>query len=59
MKQVPLSISPMKLMDELNLDLRSIRLIFNYKVKAIKNEKKFIKIANKIIVKEILYFSDK
>jgi len=33
-------------MEQLNLDMRSIRLIFDFKVKAIKNEKKFIKIAN-------------
>ena len=45
-------------MDELNLDLRSIRSIFDFKVQAIKGEKKFIKIANKIIMKEIFIFSD-
>ena len=38
--------------------LRSIRLIFDFKVRAIKGEKKFIKIANKIIMKEIFIFSD-
>ena len=32
MKQVPLSIPPLKLMDELNLDLRSCRSIFDFKV---------------------------
>jgi hypothetical protein len=44
----------MILMEKLNLGIRSIRLIFDYKVKTIKNEKKLIKIANKIISKEII-----
>jgi hypothetical protein len=50
MVQVPLSISPETLMDKLNLNLDSIRKIFEFKVKAIKGEKKFIKIANRLII---------
>ena len=45
-------------MDELNLDLRSCRAIFDFKVQEIKGEKKFIKISNKIIKKEIFILSD-
>ena len=55
MSQVPLSISPETLMDKLNLNLDSIRKIFEFKVKAIKGEKKFIKIANRLIVQEIIH----
>jgi hypothetical protein len=55
MIQVPLSISPETLMDKLNLNLDSIRKIFEFKVKAIKGEKKFIKIANRLIVQEIIH----
>jgi hypothetical protein len=44
-------------MEKLNLDLRSIRSIFDFKVKVIKNEKKFMKIANKLIINEILLVS--
>ena len=42
-------------MDKLNLNLDSIRKIFEFKVKAIKGEKKFIKIANRLIVQEIIH----
>ena len=55
MIQVPLSISPETLMNKLNLNLDSIRKIFEFKVKAIKGEKKFIKIANRLIVQEIIH----
>ena len=55
MIQVPLSISPETLMDKLNLNQDSIRKIFEFKVKAIKGEKKFIKIANRLIVQEIIH----
>ena len=44
-------------MEKLNLDLRSIRSIFDFKVKVIKNEKKFMKIANNLIINEILLVS--
>ena len=57
MRQVPMSIQPQTLMEKLNLDLRSIRSIFDFKVKVIKNEKKFMKIANKLIINEILLVS--
>jgi hypothetical protein len=50
MVQVPLSISPQTLMEKLNLNIDSIRKIFEFKVKAIKGEKKFIKIANHLII---------
>lgn len=58
MVQVPLSISPETLMDKLNLNLDSIRKIFEFKVKAIKGEKKFIKIANRLIIQEIIHTSE-
>jgi hypothetical protein len=58
MVQVPLSISPETLMDKLNLNLDSIRKIFEFKVKAIKGEKKFIKIANRLIIQEITHTSE-
>jgi hypothetical protein len=50
MVQVPLSISPETLMEKLNLNLDAIRKIFEFKIKATKVEKKFIKIANHLIV---------
>jgi len=50
MKHVPISISPEDLLNKLELDLRSIRQIFDFRVKAIKSEKKLIKKANKLIV---------
>lgn len=54
MKHVPYNISPETLLAKLNLDLRSIRKVFDYRVKAIKGEKKLIKMANELIVKELL-----
>ena len=46
-------------MDKLNLNLDSIRKIFEFKVKAIKGEKKFIKIANRLIIQEMINESEK
>jgi predicted metal-dependent hydrolase len=54
MKHVPYNISPETLLAKLNLDLRSIRKVFDYRVKAIKSEKKLIKMANDLLEKEIL-----
>ena len=54
MKHVPITISPETLLSKLNLDLRSIRSIFEYRVKAIKGEKKLLKMANALMVKELL-----
>lgn len=46
MKHVPYTISPDALLSKLDLDLRSIRNVFVYRVKVIKSEKKVIKMAN-------------
>ena len=46
MYQVPMTVSPLTLIEKLSLDLRSIRVIFDYKMKAIKGEKHLLKIAN-------------
>jgi hypothetical protein len=54
MKHVPYNISPDTLLAKLDLDLRSIRKVFDYRVKAIKSEKKLIKMANEILLKEIM-----
>lgn len=54
MKHVPYNISPDALLSKLDLDIGSIRKVFDYRVKAIKSEKKLIKMANKILQKEIL-----
>lgn len=54
MKHVPYNISPDKLLSRLDLDLGSIRKVFDYRVKAIKSEKKLIKMANEILLKEIM-----
>ena len=53
MKHVPISISPEDLLSKLELDLRSIRSIFDYRVKAIKSENKLIKKASHLIKSEI------
>ena len=53
MKHVPISISPEDLLNKLELDLRSIRSIFDYRVKAIKSENKLIKKASHLIKSEI------
>jgi hypothetical protein len=53
MKQVPYSVSPKVMIEKLNLDLGSFIKIFDFKVSEIKNEAKFITIANKLIKKEI------
>ena len=54
MKYVPMNVSPKTLLTTLNLDLKSIRMIFAYRVKAIKGEKKRIKKANRMIISELL-----
>jgi len=50
---VPVSVDPKNIIMMPGLDFTSIKKIFNYKVKAYKQEKKVIKKANQIIVKEI------
>ena len=52
MKHVPFTIDTEKLLEELSLDLRSIRYIFDFRIKASKGEKKLIKTANNLIVGE-------
>ena len=50
--------SPKELMEKLNLDMGSIHKIFDYKVSEIKNEIRFIKIANSLIKKEIIHTNE-
>ena len=53
MRQVPIQIDPETLIDRLSLSLNSIRQIFEFKVKVIKNEKKIIKIANRFMMNQV------
>ena len=53
MRQVPIQIDPETLIDRLTLSLNSIRQIFEFKVKVIKNEKKIIKIASRFMMDEV------
>jgi hypothetical protein len=53
MRQVPIQIDPETLIDRLSLSLNSIRQIFEFKVKVIKNEKKIIKIASRFMMDEV------
>ena len=54
MYNVPMTVSPITIIDKLNLDLKSVRMIFEYRTKAIKNEKKLMKIVNQMMIKEKL-----
>lgn len=56
MKHVPYNISPETLLSKLNLDMRSIRNFVDYRVKAIRSEKKLIKMACDLLEKEILQY---
>mmetsp|Transcript_24395 Transcript_24395/g.37822 ORF Transcript_24395/g.37822 Transcript_24395/m.37822 type:complete len:224 (-) Transcript_24395:221-892(-) len=58
MHKVPMEVSPKELVEKLNLDLVSIRKIFDFKIKNIKDEKHLFKIANQMIVKEVMVESE-
>ena len=58
LKEVPANISPSKLINVLNLDMRAIRMIFIYQINEIKKEENIIDIANNVGRKEIFIASE-
>ena len=53
LKQVPPTISLKTIMERLNLDFRQIKKLYDFKIKAIKTDEKYLKLAKSIIVHEL------
>ena len=57
LKLVPTSISLQVLTDKLNLDFKQIKELYDYKVKAVRNNEKYLKLAKVLQEKELLNLS--
>lgn len=53
LKQVPPTISLKTIMERLKLDFRQIKKLYDFKLKAIKTDEKYMKLAKSIIIHEL------
>lgn len=54
LKEVPNTISLRSITERLKLDFGHIKRLYDYKIKTIKNDEKYIKLAKSIIINELL-----
>lgn len=53
LKKMPSNISLTVIIEKLNLEFKEIKQLYDYKIKAIKNDEKYLKLAKSILIYEL------
>jgi hypothetical protein len=53
LKEIPASLSFKVLVDRLNLELNEIKKLYDFKMRTIKNDEKYLKLAKSILINEL------